>query len=335
LKRALQAVGIVAVTVFFLWLFLKNANLHDVGRIIRQAHPGWLALALVINSGALVFRTIRWRTILGPENPTPFYPAFFANAVGYMLSTVLPIRAADVARPALLSRRTETRFSNALGTVLTERILDLVSLLSLFTYFVLRRWREFHENPATAKAWDYVVRPAAIASAATLAALFLFMIGLYFRRATVRRLHEWIGKIVPRRFRSAWMNFFDAFAQSLELVEKPSALILVLLSTAGVWFCLTAQFTCTTFALNMRLPFDASFFVTAATTLGLAVPTPGGIGGMHKVCQYVLTAFYAVSVDMSVAAAVLFHLVGSLPVVVIGVALFIAEGLHWRDLPHA
>ena len=115
MKRALQAVGIVAVTVFFLWLFLKNANLHDVGRIIRQAHPGWLALALVINSGALVFRTIRWRTILGPENPTPFYPAFFANAVGYMLSTVLPIRAADVARPALLSRRTETRFSNALG----------------------------------------------------------------------------------------------------------------------------------------------------------------------------------------------------------------------------
>lgn len=320
---------------FFLWLFLKNANLHDVGRIIRQAHAGWLIAGLVINSGALVFRTIRWRTILGRENPVPFYPAFFANAVGYMLSTILPIRAADVARPALLARRTETRFSAALGTVVTERVLDLMSLLSLFTYFVLRRWREFHANPTTAKAWDYVVRPAAIGAASTVAALLLLLFGLYFRRSTVRRLHEWIGKIVPRRFRAAWMNFFDAFAQTLELVEKPSALFVVLLSTAGVWFCLTVQFTCTTFALRMNLPFDSAFFVTAATTMGLAVPTPGGVGGMHKICQYVLTAFYAVSVDMSVAAAVLFHLVGSIPVVLIGGILFIVEGLHWRDLPRA
>src|SRR5256885_4582560 len=48
---------------------------------------------------------------------------FFANTVGYMLSTVLPIRAGDVARPALLARRTNVRFAGALGTVLTERIL--------------------------------------------------------------------------------------------------------------------------------------------------------------------------------------------------------------------
>ena len=39
-------------------------------------------------------------TILDPTDPPPFYSTFFANAVGYMLSTILPVRAGDIARPA-------------------------------------------------------------------------------------------------------------------------------------------------------------------------------------------------------------------------------------------
>ena len=60
-----------------------------------------------------------------------------------MLSTVLPIRAGDVARPALLARRTNVRFAEALGTVLTERVLDLFSILGIFLFFCVLRWNAF------------------------------------------------------------------------------------------------------------------------------------------------------------------------------------------------
>ena len=131
-KRFLQITAIVALTIFFLWLFLRNANLHEVWLIIRRTSVFWLSVALLTNLAALFFRTIRWRIILDPDDPPPFYATFFANTVGYMLSTILPIRAADVARPALLARRTSHRFSGALGTVLTERVLDLCTILLLF-----------------------------------------------------------------------------------------------------------------------------------------------------------------------------------------------------------
>src|SRR5215213_11510483 len=108
-------------------------------------------------STARLFRTIRWRIILDPDDPPPFYPTFFANTVGYMLSTVLPIRAADVARPALLARRTSHRFSGALGTVLTERVLDLASILGLFVFFSFLRWNEFSHNSQIAASF-YIVR---------------------------------------------------------------------------------------------------------------------------------------------------------------------------------
>src|SRR4051794_39805063 len=167
-------------------------------------NPYWLASAFFVNWMALVFRTIRWRVLLGGPEPPRFYPTFFANTTGYMLSTVLPIRAGDVARPALLTRRTNVRFAEALGTVLTERILDLFSILTLFIWFAWQRWNTFPK-------YTSVVHGGAIGCTAVMIALISFLIGLYFFGSVVRRLHERIGRILPKRFREPWMKFFDAF----------------------------------------------------------------------------------------------------------------------------
>ena len=178
MKRILQIAVIAGLTVFFLWLFLRNANLRDVGAILRSATFGWVLIGLVANVLALLLRTIRWRIILDPDDPPPFFATFFANTVGYMFSIILPIRAADVARPALLARRTSHRFSGALGTVLTERILDLTSILALFVFFAFLRWNEFSHD-RTIATWFYIVRAGAIASVVILAALAFLMIGIF------------------------------------------------------------------------------------------------------------------------------------------------------------
>ena len=82
MKRILQLVGVVALTIFFLALFLWNSNLSDVWRKMRATNGAWLAIAFVVNFSALVFRTLRWRVILHHDPPPRFYPTFFANTVG-------------------------------------------------------------------------------------------------------------------------------------------------------------------------------------------------------------------------------------------------------------
>lgn len=331
MKRILQIAFIAALTVFFLWLFLRNADLQQVGRILAAASWGWVIVGFIANATALLLRTLRWRTILDPDDPPPFFATFFANTVGYMFSIILPIRASDVARPALLARRTSHRFSGALGTVLTERVLDLTSILTMFVFFAILRWNEFSHDASTA-AWFYIVRAGAIASAVLLVALAILMISLSFFRESVRRLHEKLGRLLPERFRNAWMHFFDTFTETLKITQNRRVFAKVVLCTMGVWLCLTSQFWFATKAVHQPLPYDASFFVTGVTTVGLAIPTPGGIGGFHKACQLVLTRFYAFDVETSVAVAVLFHLIGTLPVLVLGLALSAREGLRWKDV---
>ena len=323
MRRILQITSVTLLTVVFLALFLWKANLSEVWTIMRSANGAWITVGLLVNFSALVFRAIRWRLLIDPRRPPPFYPTFFATTVGYMLSTVLPIRAGDVARPALLARRTDVRFVDALGPVLTERILDLISILALFLFFCIYRWREFD---------NVVVHGGALSAGALLAALILFILGIYFYRESVRRAHAWLGKLIPARFREPWMRFFDAFANSLQVRTHPGALAVVLLSTAIIWVCLVTQFWFVMLAMRRVLPFDSTIFLCAVTAVAVAIPTPGGVGGFHKVCQYVLTTFYGFDIDSSVAAAVLFHVVGTAPVVVAGIILFLREGLNWREL---
>jgi uncharacterized protein (TIRG00374 family) len=325
LKRILQITSVIALTAFFLALFLRNSNLRDVGRILASTNLWWMAAGFAVNFCALIFRAIRWRRLIGGERPPAFYPTFFATAAGYMLSTVLPIRAGDVARPALLARRSRVRFAEALGTVLTERVLDLIAILVLFVYFCIVHWNDFPNARA-------VLRGGAVGAGALLAATLVFLIGLYYFRPAVRRAHEWLGRIVPRRFRDAWMRFFDAFAQTLTITERPRDFFVVVSCTTAIWICLTAQLWAVLVGLDRRLPYDSTFLINAVATIGIAIPTPGGVGGFHKVCQWLLTTFYRFDIDSSVATAVLFHIVGTLPVVVTGVALFMHEGLRWKDL---
>ncbi|GAC1428888.1 MAG: hypothetical protein NVSMB68_00990 [Thermoanaerobaculia bacterium] len=327
LKRPLQIAAISAITILFLYLFLRNANLSDVWRILKTTDPKWLTVALLVNFSAILFRTVRWRVLLDPDHPPPLYATFFATAVGYMLSTILPVRASDVARPVLLARRTETRFSGALGTILMERIVDLYGILLLFVVFAFRHWQDFSGNR-----WFFIVKAGAIASVVLLVALTILMAGLFLFPIAIRRTHELLGRVVPQRFRESWMHFFDAFLQTLQIVKHGRAFAIILLSTAAIWFALTSQFIFTVLALHHPLPWDSSIFVSGITTVGLAIPTPGGIGGFHKACQLVLTNFYGFDIDSSVAAALLFHVVGTLPVLVTGLLLFVREGLRWRDV---
>lgn len=292
---------------------------------MASADAAWIAAGFGLNFCALLFRALRWRTLIGGEEPPPFYPTFFATVTGYMLSTVLPIRAGDVVRPALLARRTRVRFADALGTVLTERILDLVTILGLFVWFCIRHWSDFPQARG-------VIRGGALGAGAVLAAVFILLLGIYFFRQAVRRAHGWLGRIVPRRFRDAWMRFFDAFAQTLTITERPRDFLIVTSCTAGIWTCLTAELWVVFVALGRDVPYDSSFLINAVATAGLAIPTPGGVGGFHKICQWLLETFYRFDIDNSVATAVLFHIVGTLPVVVSGIVLFVREGLRWRDV---
>ena len=332
LKSKLRLPVILFLTALLLYFFLRNTDPGVIWQTLKSIHPGWFLFGLLSNFLALCCRSERWRSILNPDDPPPSYPTFFATTLGFMSSALLPVRAGDVIRPALLSRRTNIRFADALGTVLCERVLDLLSILTLFITFVYTSGRTFAQNPATAGKFR-AVQGAAYGAIGIVIVMLTFLLMIYFASPVIRRAHEKLGIIVPKRFRGAWMRFFDSFVKSVAIVtHNKKAFVRIILLTSGVWLCLSSQFFFVAHAVDHPLPFTASFFLTGMTILGMMIPTPGAIGGFHKACQIALVGFYEFDVSASVAVAIAFHIVGTAPVIIAGFSLLAREGLSLGQL---
>lgn len=323
----------LALAVLLLLFFFRNSDPSRIWAHLRGTNLGWFALGLASNVCALFSRVERWRTVLSHQTRPPFFDTFFATTLGFMSSAILPVRAGEVIRPALLSRRTNFRFSTALGTVVIEKLLDLIAVMTLFAIFVFTSGQHFADNPAYAARFA-VIRGIGMLAALAVTFILGFLFAVYFFHMPMRNIHSAVARILPRRVRPSWMRIFDSFVRSLALVRSPAKGVKVILLTCSVWFFLCSQFVFVARAVHHPLPFTASFFVTGMTILGLMVPTPGGIGGFHKACQIALTGFYGFDVDSSIALAVIFHIVGTAPVILIGSVLAMKEGLGIGQLTH-
>lgn len=315
--------------IVLLALFLWNSNPGEVIRLIARVDPGWLAVAFGVNFLALFTRAERWRTLLQPSHPPPYYPTYFAVTVGYMSSSILPVRAGDVVRAVLMKGKTGIRFSTGIATVLTERVLDLIAILGMLCWFVVSS----ASNPSFTEEQRAMLRSVGFVAGAILVVMLVFVTGIVLATSAIRRLHERLGQLLPHRMRDPWMHFFDTFAASFHsAAQHPAAFAKVIVLTLVTWACLSSQFWFTSLAMSHDLPFLSCFLLTGVSIVGMMIPTPGGVGGFHKVCQVALIQFYAFGIDDSVALALVLHIVGTAPVVVGGLALFVREGLSWGQL---
>ena len=81
-------------------------------------------------------------------------------------------------------------------------------------------------------------------------------------------------------------------------------------------------------AFRLAMPFTGSFLLIALLTLGVAVPTPGAVGGFHEAFRVGATAFYGAPDDAAVGAAIVLHLFSIGPSLLLGLLFAAQEGLN-------
>src|SRR4030095_17156806 len=109
MRTPLKVLIALALSALFLYLFLRDLDLHEVWRSLRGAHVGLLLVAIVVGYfGHLLTRCWRWASMLRPlKSRISFYNLFSTTAIGYVLSWLLPPRPGGVARAGPFGRAAE------------------------------------------------------------------------------------------------------------------------------------------------------------------------------------------------------------------------------------
>ena len=128
-SRKFQAGASIVLALGLFAFFLSRVPLTDIARQIAAASPAWLAATVLISLSTFLLRTVRWTWILRPLGRVPFFPAFRATAIGFAANTVLPARAGEILRPAILAREQGLPFPALLASIVFERVLDAMSQL--------------------------------------------------------------------------------------------------------------------------------------------------------------------------------------------------------------
>jgi len=306
----------LALTALLLWFFVRGINVQKTKEAVLAASPGWLGASLLLGVGTFVFRAVRWTWLLRPVARVRIFPAFQATAVGFAANN-LPGKVGEVLRPALLARSEGLPFSPLLASVALERVFDGASVLF---YLLMAIWLEPGDKHKGSFGLVGVL-PAAVL--ATLVAVALFAV---FRRNATERLLERVWRRLPARIQPKVAAFSTTFIDGFASLRSPSLLLVITAGSLGMWLVINLQIYSVLQAFHLGLPFTAAFVVTAAAVLGLAVPTPGGLGSYQAAVAGALTGFYGVAREAAAGVAILAWATSFVLITLIGLALLALSG---------
>jgi uncharacterized protein (TIRG00374 family) len=137
-RRHGPAVVALVVTVAFAYLAVRNVEFDELRDSLSESNYWWLIPASATLALGFFIRLIRWRYLFSRKTRPPLWPAMQALLVGQFLNNVLPLRAGDAARVVALHSLAARSRAETAGTVVIERVFDVLALLLLL--FVALPW---------------------------------------------------------------------------------------------------------------------------------------------------------------------------------------------------
>lgn len=330
-KQSLRIAVSIALVAALLTVFLWNVDLAEVGRSLAEARPGWLALATLLALSTYWLRAVRWQIILRPVGPLRHSSVVLATGAGYAAMSLLPARLGDLVRPLLLAQREHKPASATIASIVTERILDLGTVVFFFLIFAL--WPPVMDGlDEQARRYLEALTRAAYLLAAGLVVATVALLGLLgFQERLVRLLTAPVAR-VAKRWEQPVASFLNHFLDGIRVLRRPRDLVVTVGASLLLWYVIYWQVATSMLAFSIDLPFRTTYCLVMLAVVGLAIPTPGGIGGFHKATQAGLVYFFAIELNRATGFAIAYHAICFVPITVIGLACLPAFGLSLRDV---
>jgi uncharacterized protein (TIRG00374 family) len=325
MRSHLRTLIVLALAAALLGLVLYNVDLRGVAHEIVHARLEWLTLALLTMFANLAIRAWRWQYLLEPLGATSFANAFRATAVGFAATSILPARAGEVIRPYFLARHERLSATAAFATVILERVLDMLTVLVLLAAYVFF----FRPELATTNevAFEAVKWAGGTAAVGAIAALVVFFV-LAGDPARLGKTLFRLEQVLPSKFAGLLARVAEKFATGLGAVRRPGRLLVALILSVPLWLSIALGIWAVSVAFHLAVPFTGSFLVVALLVVGVAVPTPGAVGGFHAAYKFAATTFFGASDDAAVGAAIVLHALTIGPNLLLGLFFAAQAGLN-------
>lgn len=325
-----KAVVSIALSVVLLWLAFRNTDLREVVREIRAADPLPLLAAAFFATFVFWIRAWRWRVLLQPIRPdTAFQSRLSSVMIGFMVNNVVAARVGEFARAFALSRQEPVPLVASFSTLVLERLFDAVLCIGLL--FVALALPGFPGLSAGGSV-DYLAVARAVAFVVGLVLGALVLVVAWPTR-TVALAEAVANRVLPNRMRRLVIDSLEAFLAGIGVLRNPGLVVRTAAWSLFLWFVNSLGFWAASYAFGIDLPIAGALFLNGAVALAVAVPSaPGFFGPFELAVNVVLVQLWGYEASLAVGYAIAFHIVGYIPVTLIGIWYASRLGLSVRRM---
>lgn len=298
-----------------LWLSFRKLDMMEVWGEIKKAQYSWLFFSLFLVLISHVLRAARWNLLIGGLNyKTRLSSTFFSVMIGYLANTAVP-RMGEFVRCGVLSKKENIPFNALFGTVILERLVDLIVLALLILgviVFQIRMLSDFLHEILGPFAKSIFVNILDISLFVSLL-LFVF-VGTFVLLKRNKHLFN------NHPFYLKMRQFFRGVLEGVKTVETMKHKWLFLIYTFFIWlfYALMVYVPVMMFPETSSLNFVDGLTLLAIGSLGIVAPVPGGIGAYHFIVKSILVELYHISPDVAISFATITHAGQTLLNVVVG-----------------
>lgn len=277
----------------------------------------FIASSLLILSCGI--RAYRWRLLLEPFEVVPMHRVFSATMVGYFGNGVLAFRLGELLKAYSVSSRRNITVSQAFGTVVLERILDMLMVIFVFVLFL--PWFPFQDSKIRLGAYFF------------LGATFFIIIVLIVisKFELVEKISEF--GMFKAKLGQEIILIISKFYEGIMIIRKTDRTISIALSSFLLWglYYFITWLILKSCSVSLNFNEIGILFVLGSLALGLPA-LPGSIGTYDAAVKYTLMIIFAINGPDALTYALVSHAVSYFPLVIIGAVYFMLSSMRFKDI---
>ncbi|HEX2909286.1 MAG TPA: lysylphosphatidylglycerol synthase transmembrane domain-containing protein [Chloroflexia bacterium] len=314
-------VGLI-ISVLAVWFAVQGIEFGKVGEAFSKLNWWLLALSMIPYFISLLLKVTRWQLLFHPGPKIPLRRLWATLMISYLFNTVLPARLGEIVRGYTLSKSEKIGTVRVLSTILLEKILDVMTMF-VFLVFLL----PFLDLPKDLK------QPAIFSGVLMVTAFVICILMAKFRKQA-ESVVQWFLRFLPAKLRPKIFGLVEEVLDVLSVLLNLKLSFNIAAQSVMLWLLTVVNYMLTAFALNIPLTFELAMVLMIALNLGMVVPSaPGYIGVFESLVIVALLPFFPDQKSMLFNLGLLLHIIGYLPVIVLGAYYTWREGISFGNVP--
>lgn len=293
-------------TGFFLYFAFKDVDISEAFHLISQISIPFLIIFLIVFALSHYIRAVRWKVMASSvKEDLSITNSLGATMIGYGVNCVVP-RLGELYRGLFLARWEGISRTSMLGTIVVERIIDIIALGIAVLISVL----VYSGDLYTEISW---LGSALVFGTLGIVALIVI---LYFTVKLKEKFYDVIVKFIGKISITAGektANAFHTLTEGFAALRTPQSYIYTFILSIFIMLAYGYASYIAFYMLHMNeiqsTTFSMAWILMTISAFGIVIPTPGGTGSYHAINIFVLTQLFGFNQEVSAAYAILTHLI--------------------------